>query len=88
VSWCDELAALVDKGEFTPATLREDIEEEVAFLRATDLSDTFFFGMHEVNPVRINGFLPVDRDFLVKELEASFARFPEHQLDSPIRELR
>ncbi|MBR0405866.1 MAG: radical SAM protein [Eggerthellaceae bacterium] len=88
VTWCEELAALVERGEFTPATLREDIEEEMAFLRATDLTDTFFFGMHEVCPVRVNGFLPADRDFLVGELEASLARFPEHQLDSPIRELR
>ena len=87
-SWSAELEACVEEGTFTPATLREDIEEEMAFLRATDLSDTFFFGMHEVNPVRINGFLPADREYLVDELEAGLTRFPEHQLDSPIRELR
>ena len=88
VTWSAKLAALVDSGDFTPATLREDIEEEMAFLRATELENTFFFGMHEVNPVRINGSLPADRDFLVDELEAALSRFPEHQLDAPIRELR
>ena len=88
VTWHEELAAYVDKGEFAPATLREVIEEEMAFLRATELSNTFFFGAHEVNPVRVNGSLPADRDFLVKELEFGITRFPERQLDSPIREYR
>lgn len=78
---------LVEAGEFTPPTLREVIEEEAAFLRATDLSDTFFFGMHELNPVRVNGNLPQDRDFLAREVEEGIARFPEHQLDAPIRQI-
>ena len=84
--WSDEMAALVNEGKFTLPTLRECVEEEMAFLRATELSDTFFFGMHEVNPIRVNGFLPADRDFLVDELEAGLTRFPEYQLDAPIRE--
>ena len=88
VTWHEELAAYVDKGEFAPATRREVIEEEMAFLRATELSNTFFFGAHEVNPVRVNGSLPADRDFLVQELEFGITRFPERQLDSPIREYR
>ena len=76
----------VESGKFTPPTLREVIEEEAAFLRATELRDTFFFGMHELNPVRVNGTLPHDRDFLADELEAGLARFPDHQLDAPIRQ--
>lgn len=86
VDWSDELAALVDEGKFVPASLREAVEEEMAFLCATDLSDTFFFGAHEVNPIRVNGSLPADRDFLVGELEYGLTRFPVHQLDLPIRE--
>ena len=77
----------VEAGEFAPPTLREIIEEEAAFLRATECNDTFFFGMHELNPVRVNGNLPQDRDFLADELEAGIARFPEHQLDAPIRQI-
>ena len=77
----------VESGEFTPPTLREVIEEEAAFLRATDLRDTLFFGMHELNPVRVNGTLPQDRDFLADELEAGIARFPDYQLDAPIRQI-
>ena len=76
----------VEAGEFTPPTLREVIEEEAAFLRATELDDTLFFGMHELNPVRVNGTLPQDRDFLADELEAGITRFPDHQLDAPIRQ--
>lgn len=77
----------VEAGTFTPPTLRETIEEEAAFLRATELDDTFFFGMHELNPVRVNGNLPQDRDFLADELEAGINRFPTHQLDAPIRQI-
>ena len=77
----------VEAGEFMPPTLREIIEEEAAFLRATELADTFFFGMHELNPVRVNGFLPKDRDFLADELEAGISRFPAHQLDAQIRQI-
>ena len=77
----------VEAGEFTPPTLREIIEEEVAFLRATELEDTFFFGMHELNPVRVNGNLPEDRDFLAAELEAGIGRFPADQLDAQIRQI-
>lgn len=84
--WSDELLALVDEGKFALPTLRECVEEEMAFLRATKLEDTFFFGMHEVNPIRVNGSLPADRDFLVDELAYGLTRFPEHQLDAPIRE--
>ena len=84
--WSDELVALVDEGKFALPTLRECVEEEMAFLRATELEDTFFFGMHEVNPIRVNGFLPADRDFLVDELAYGLTRFPQHQLDAPIRE--
>ena len=77
----------VEAGEFAPPTLREIIQEEAAFLRATELEDTFFFGMHELNPVRVNGRLPQDRDFLADELEAGIGRFPAHQLDSQIRQI-
>lgn len=84
--WSDEMMALVDQGKFTLPTLRECVEEEMAFLRATELQNTFFFGMHEVNPVRVNGSLPADRDFLVDELAYGLTRFPDYQLDAPIRE--
>ena len=83
--WSGELTALVDGGKFALATLRELVEEEMAFLRATELANTFFFGMHEVNPVRVNGLLPTDRDFLVDQLAYGLTRFPAHQLDAPIR---
>ena len=56
-------------------------------MRATECDNTFFFGMHELNPVRVNGSLPQDRDFLANELEAGIARFPAYQLDAPIRQI-
>ena len=77
----------VEASEFIPPTLREIIEEEVAFLRATELDDTFFFGMHELNPIRVNGALPQDRDFLASELEAGMDRFPTHQLNAEVRQI-
>ena len=81
------LLAMTEAGDYTPPTLREVVEEEMAFLRATACEDTFFFGMHELNPVRVNGSLPTDRDFLVEELAAGLTRFPAHQLDAPIRQI-
>lgn len=86
--WQDsKLHDYVAAGKFTPPTLREIIQEEIAFLRATELEDTFFFGMHELNPVRVNGNLPQDRDFLAAELEAGIDRFPVDQLDAQIRQI-
>ena len=82
-----KLQGYVEAGEFTLPTLREVIEEEAVFLRATDCEDTFFFGMHELNPVRVNGALPQDRDFLADELEDGITRFPDEQLGEPIRQI-
>lgn len=82
-----KLGDYVEEGKFTPPTLREVIEEEAALLRATNCEDTFFFGMHELNPVRVSGNLPQDRDFLADEIQAGIARFSEQQLDSPIRQI-
>ena len=82
-----KLLDYVKAGKFTLPTLREIILEEAAFLRATECKDTLFFGMHELNPVRVNGSLPEDRDYLAEELEAGIMRFPEDQLDMPIRQI-
>ena len=82
-----KLLEYVEAGKFTPPSLREIILEEASFLRATECEDTFFFGMHELNPVRVNGNLPKDRDFLADELEAGITRFPDDQLDMPIRQI-
>ncbi|MBQ9003141.1 MAG: radical SAM protein [Eggerthellaceae bacterium] len=80
-----ELSEWVDSGQFKLPSLQEVIEEEAAFLRATELSDTIFFGMHETLPVRVNGHLPKDRDFLASEVEAALQRFPGQQLAAPMR---
>ena len=82
-----KLLDYVKAGKFTLPTLREIILEEAVFLRATECEDTLFFGMHELNPVRVNGNLPEDRDYLAEELEAGIARFPDDQLDMPLRQI-
>lgn len=80
-----ELEGMVATGEFVQCTLGQIIDEQIRFLEKADMKDTIYFSMQSVNPIRINGNLPEDRDYLIEELEGGRSRFPEHQLNEPIR---
>ena len=76
------LERLVAEGAFEECTLGDYIDEEVEFVRRLDVADCVFFGLHVSNPVRVSGMLPEDRNFIISELEAGKARFPEWRLET------
>lgn len=47
----------IKEGKFTPATERENLEEERDFLAALNLPDTYFWSLHPLDSVRIDGIL-------------------------------
>lgn len=81
------LVELADTSRFAQCTLREYITEQIEFIRALELQDSFFFGIHEANPVRVSGNLPQDKEFLIHELELGIGRFPEWQLEQVPRQI-
>ena len=76
------LEQLVATGEFEECVLRDYIAEEIEFVKRLDVQDCVFFGLHVSNPVRVSGYLPEDRDRIVRELELGMGRFPAWQLDT------
>lgn len=80
-----ELEKMEEAGEFTQCTLGQIIDEQIRVLEKSDLKNTIYFGMQSVNPIRTNGTLNADKEYLIKELENGRNHFPEHQLNEPIR---
>ena len=75
------LEQLVAEGDFEECVLGDYIVEEIEFLKRLEVHDCVFFGLHVSNPVRVAGVLPRDKEHLVRELEAGYARIPEWQLE-------
>ena len=53
------------------------MEEELAFLKALNLQDIEFFGLHMSNVLPIYRQYPRDEKVLVRELDGHYAAFPE-----------
>lgn len=58
----------IKKGKFTPATEREHLEEERDFLAALNLPDTYFWSLHPLDSVRIDGILREEKENMLKTL--------------------
>ena len=76
------LEQLVADGDFEECTLGDYIWEEIEFVKGLEVSDCIFFGLHVSNPVRVSGFLPEDKGFIIEELEKGRGYFPEWRLNS------
>ncbi len=69
----DELKA----GRFTENTLGQNLEEELAFLKALKLNGTAFFGLHTSNVIPLAGILPKDQNILIDKLRKGIDSIPE-----------
>lgn len=58
----------IKAGKFTPATERENLEEERDFLAALNLPDTYFWSLHPLDSVRIDGILREEKEDMLKTL--------------------
>lgn len=76
------LVRLVEQGAFEECTLRQYLEEEIAFLEGLELDDCVFFGLHVSNPVPVQGLLGRDKDALLRALREGMASIPRERLDS------
>lgn len=59
----------IKEGKFTPATERENLEEERDFLAALNLPDTYFWSFHPLDSVRIDGILCEKKEEMLKTLD-------------------
>lgn len=76
------LASQLEQGLFKENTLRENIEEEILFLRHLQLENTRFFGLHPSNAIRLDGQLPMDKDAMVAELQYGLDSISSKYLDT------
>lgn len=62
------LDADIRDGRFTPATEKEILQEEYAFLNALELPDTYFWAIHPLDSVGIEGVLRTDKNRMLQKL--------------------
>ena len=55
-------------GRFVPATEKEILQEEYAFLQALELPDTYFWAIHPLDSVGVEGVLKTDKDRMLGKL--------------------
>lgn len=55
-------------GRFIPATEKEILQEEYAFLQALELPDTYFWAIHPLDSVGVEGVLKTDKDRMLTKL--------------------
>ncbi len=72
-------------GAFTESSFGEYLDEEEALLRALELEDCFFFGLHPSNVVRMRGWLGRDREALLAEVQKVRARLRGKLEQTPVR---
>lgn len=61
-------------GAFRESTVREYIDEEKTLLKHLEVENCLYFGLHPSNIVRMQGYLPRDRDALIEHLADSEKR--------------
>ncbi|MBQ6034461.1 MAG: radical SAM protein [Ruminococcus sp.] len=58
----------IQDGRFTPATEKEILQEEYAFLQTLELPDTYFWAIHPLDSVGVEGVLKTDKDRMLAKL--------------------
>lgn len=55
-------------GRFVPATEKEILQEEYALLQALELPDTYFWAIHPLDSVGVEGVLKTDKEIMLEKL--------------------
>ena len=71
----------IEQGKFQPADEKEILAELRDFISAADMH-TFILGAHYGNMVRVNGYIPENRELFVKKLDEAILCLDEKQLKS------
>lgn len=73
-------------GDFEENSVEQYLEEEEAFLRALDLRDCFYFGLHPSNVVPLYGNLPAQRAEMLRTIDVRRKKLsPAHLHAKPLR---
>ncbi len=70
----------IREGGFIPAGEKENLAEEKALLEALDLPGLYFWAVHPLDSVRIDGYLPRDRKKMADALEHALATIDESRI--------
>lgn len=75
----------IQTGAFVPSTEKENLEEEREFLAGLDLPDCYFWAVHPLDSVKIEGFLRVDKERMLEALTYSIAHVNESAINRTSR---
>lgn len=75
----------IQSGRFIEPTLGEHIDEEELFLEKLELENCLYFGLHPSNVVRMQGWLPRDKEAMLEEVRKTRTRLAGRLNDRPVR---
>ncbi|MBQ3406607.1 MAG: radical SAM protein, partial [Lachnospiraceae bacterium] len=75
----------IQSGRFIEPTLGEHIDEEELFLEKLELENCLYFGLHPSNVVRMQGWLPRDKEAMLEEVRKTRTRLAGRLNDRPFR---
>ncbi len=64
-----------EEGEFAECSPFQYLEEEEALLRAIDLPECIYFGVHYSNIVRLLGRLPGDKEAMLAKIRRTMTEY-------------
>lgn len=77
-----QLEAECERGVFRESTLREYIEEQIEMLSGLELENSYFFGLHTSNPIKVHGMLPARKQVMVETLKRGLESISPEYLDA------
>ena len=67
----------IKTGAFLPATEKENLEEEREFLAGLELPDCYFWALHPLDSVKLDGILREEKQQMLDELTRSINHVEE-----------
>ncbi len=75
-----EMFGKMQRGEFTEAGEKENLQEQKAFLEHVDLPETYYWSAHALNSTPMVGFLnPEEKKKMIEKLEQNIALVDDEQ---------
>ena len=75
----------IQSGRFIEPTIGEHIDEEELFLQMLELDNCLYFGLHPSNVVRMQGWLPRDKEAMLYEVRQTRTRLARRLDERPVR---
>ena len=72
----------IQNGEFQESTIGEYIEEEEILLKALTLQQSYYFGLHPSNVIRMHGILAQDKEALLEHIHQRREQLSVEQLNA------